>query len=371
MRVGLVIYGNLENLSGGYLYDRKLVEQLHAHGDQVKVISLPWRNYLQHLGDNFSQRLLVRLQRLEVDLLLQDELNHPSLAWLNARLKKVAPYPIVSIVHHLRSSEDRPAWQNRLYQQVEDRYLNSVDGFIFNSQTTRQVVESRLTRESLRQVRWTVAFPGGDQYSPQISEKAIRDRAFETGPLRLLFVGNVIPRKGLHILLGALRQIPWDQWELRVAGRLDVDEHYARSIRKLVAMEGLVESVRFLDRLTTEQLAAQMAECQALVVPSTYEGFGIAYLEGMGFGLPAIATTAGAAGEFISEDENGYLMPPKDKYALAKPIRKLIQNREHLAKLSLAARARYLAHPTWQESMTGAVHFLHSLAGQPLPKSAS
>ena len=371
MRIGLVIYGSLGNLSGGYLYDRRLVAELEAHGDQVKIVSLPWRSYLQSLGDNFSSRLQSRLQRLDVDLLLQDELNHPSLAWLNARLKPVIPYPVVSIVHHLRSCEDRPARQNWLYTRVEDRYLNSVDGFIFNSHTTRGVVESRLTAANASRVRWAVVYPGGDQYSPHITDDAIYARALEPGPLRLLFVGNVISRKGLHTLLSALREIPWNQWELRVAGRLDADERYSRHIRKIVALEGLVESVRFLDHLTPEQLAFQMAECQVLVVPSTYEGFGIAYLEGMGFGLPPIATTSGAAGEFITHNENGILIPPKDKHALANPIRRLVHDRDFLARLSLAAHARYLTHPTWQESMTGAVHFLHSLAGQPLPKTVS
>ncbi|MEA2184314.1 MAG: hypothetical protein QOF69_3499, partial [Solirubrobacteraceae bacterium] len=42
MRVGMVIYGSLETLTGGYLYDRKLAEHLTAHGDDVQVISLPW-----------------------------------------------------------------------------------------------------------------------------------------------------------------------------------------------------------------------------------------------------------------------------------------------------------------------------------------
>ena len=54
MRVGLIIYGSLEILSGGYLYDRKLVEALEAHGDEVEIIGLPWRNYARHLADNFS-----------------------------------------------------------------------------------------------------------------------------------------------------------------------------------------------------------------------------------------------------------------------------------------------------------------------------
>jgi hypothetical protein len=127
MRFGLFIYGSLETISGGYLYDRQLVSYLEAQGDQVEIISIPWRSYTQHLLDNLSRDLYSRLINLQVDILLQDELNHPSLFDLNRRLKKSVNYRIISIVHHLRSSEDHPAWQNQFYSAVEKRYLKRVD----------------------------------------------------------------------------------------------------------------------------------------------------------------------------------------------------------------------------------------------------
>ena len=57
MKIGFLIYGSLDTLSGGYLYDRKLVEYLRTQGDTVQIISLPWRNYAAHLSDNFRFRL--------------------------------------------------------------------------------------------------------------------------------------------------------------------------------------------------------------------------------------------------------------------------------------------------------------------------
>ena len=74
MRIGFVIYGSIDAVSGGYLYDRKLVECLRAEGETVEIISLPWRNYASHLTDNFHFRLPQNL-----DILIEDELNHPSL----------------------------------------------------------------------------------------------------------------------------------------------------------------------------------------------------------------------------------------------------------------------------------------------------
>ena len=107
MRVGLLIYGSLETISGGFLYDRKLVEHLRATGDHVEIISLPWRNYPRHLLDNLSQFLLKKFLNLQIDVMIQDELNHPSLAWLNGKIH--APFPMIALVHHLRCDELRVA----------------------------------------------------------------------------------------------------------------------------------------------------------------------------------------------------------------------------------------------------------------------
>ena len=132
MRIGLLIYGSLDTLSGGYLYDRKLVEYLRRAGDSVEIVSLPWRSYPAHLADNLSLHLYRRLRDLSVDILLQDELNHPSLALVNRRLRRLRPrYPLISIVHHLRSSEQHPRRLLPLYRAVERSYLRTDGRFHF------------------------------------------------------------------------------------------------------------------------------------------------------------------------------------------------------------------------------------------------
>src|SRR5512139_3888486 len=104
MHIGLIIYGSLDTLSGGYLYDRKLVEYLRSQRDTVEIISLPWRSYGAHLTDNLWFRLPGHgaNRSKKFDILIQDELNHPSLLFANRRRH---PYPVISLVHHLRSSE--------------------------------------------------------------------------------------------------------------------------------------------------------------------------------------------------------------------------------------------------------------------------
>jgi glycosyltransferase involved in cell wall biosynthesis len=345
MKFGLVIYGLLDTLSGGYLYDRKLVAYLRSQGDTVEIISLPWRNYAAHLTDNFSFRL-----PRDFDLLIQDELNHPSLISAN-RVPHL--FPVISLVHHLRCSEQRPAWQNWFYRLIEKRYLNSVDGFIFNSETTENAVNGLMEDRKPS----IVAYPPTDRFGHPMSEDELVARAHEPGPLRLLFLGNVIRRKGLHTLLEAISFQP-SAFSLDVVGPLNAEPTYVSQMQRIVEVSGLKSKVTFQGPLDNEQLITRLKSAHVLVVPSSYEGFGIVYLEGMAFGLPAIGTTSGGVAEIIADGETGYLIPPDDATALAEKLSTLAGDRGLLARMSVNALEHYRQQPTWVETAGAIRQFL-------------
>jgi glycosyltransferase involved in cell wall biosynthesis len=348
MKIGLMIYGSLETLSGGYLYDRKLVEYLRSQGDTVEIISLPWRNYAAHLTDNLRFKLPKNL-----DIFIQDELNHPSLIFAN---REKHPYPVISLVHHLRCSELRPKWQNVFYSMVEKKYLQSVDGFIFNSSTTGRVVNGLLeTRKP-----GIVAYPPTDRFGEPISEEEIIDRA-QTNPLRILFLGNVIERKGLHTLLKAVSIQP-PTFRVDVIGSLDSEPDYIGRIQKIIEQNHLSSFIFLHGALDKEPLIEKLRQAHVLVVPSSYEGYGIVYLEGMCFGLPAIGTTAGAAGEIIGDGQTGYLIKPNDSASLSARLNSLAEDRGLLRHLSINARKRYLCQPAWEATAESIRNFLHSVA---------
>ncbi len=343
MRVGLIIYGSLETVSGGYLYDKQLVNYLTNEGDDVDIVSLPPGTYAEHLQDNFSADLRKRLQTADYDILLQDELNHPSLFLLNGRLSK--RYPIVAITHHLRVHEQHPAYKMPFYRWVERTYLNSVDGFICNSQTTRQSIEA-LVRETRPHI---ISSPAGNRFADAPPRPA-QER--ESSRLRILFVGNVIPRKGLDTLLTALAYLDRDRFELHVVGNQDVDPAYMRLIDQLIAEFHLENNVTVTGTVSDDDLMVQYQWADVLVVPSTYEGFGIVYMEAMRFGVPAIGSTAGAAKEIITHRQNGFLVDPGDIHAISGHLKQLYMDRGLLARISDAARRRYDLHPSWTASMS-------------------
>jgi len=347
MKLGLVIYGSLDTLSGGYLYDCKLVEYLRNQGDTVEIISLPWRNYATHLTNNFHFRL-----PSDLDLLIQDELNHPSLLSANARTHH---YPVISLVHHLRCSEQRSTWQNRFYRLIEKCYLNSVDGFIFNSKTTKSVVNELMETQKPN----IIACPPTDRLGHPITEDEVIDRAHEPGSLRVLFLGNVIHRKGLHTLLEAMRLKILDI-RLDVVGGLTAEPKYAQVMQEKSKVSSQKSNTFFHGPLDNEDLVARLKFAQVLVVPSSYEGFGIVYLEGMAFGLPAIGTNAGAATEIIKDGENGFLINPDDVRTLSERLSLLANDRDVLARMSVKALERYRQQPIWEETAKKIREFLYS-----------
>jgi len=206
-----------------------------------------------------------------------------------------------------------------------------------------------------------VAYPAGDRFRSPLTPDEIVARAQQPGPLRLLFVGNLIPRKGLHTLVAALSQMPQEAWQLDVVGNTAVSHRYAQQIHSRIADSNLTAKITFHGVLTDEQLQTLYAQSHLLVVPSQYEGFGIVYLEGMAFGLPAIASTGGAAHELITPGENGFLVGVGETAVLARHIQHLFFDRQHLAQMSLAALERFRQHPTWDQSMSRIAALLNEL----------
>ena len=341
------MYGSLAQVSGGYLYDRMLVQHLQRQGDEVEIFSLPARPYAACLLHNLDAQFRRRLKAARLDVLLQDELNHPSLVILNNWLRQQVRYPLIAIVHHLRCQERWPLPVQRLYRTLEARFLNSVAGVICNSAATFAAVRHIVGRN----LAGIVAAPGGDRFAPAITPDAIAARGGEPGALRIIFLGNLIARKGLHCLLAALAKLPRSAWRLDVAGCATADAGYAQRMRQQATALDLERNIVWHGSLPDHQLSKLLAASHVLAVPAAHEGFGIAYLEGMGFGVPALAARSGGAAEFIADGEDGWLVDPDDAGQLADRLTRLATDRSQLVAASIAARQRFEMQPTWEQSM--------------------
>ena len=361
MRIGFIIYGNPATLTGGYLYDRIVVKGLINLGHEVEVISIPFGSYLQRLQLGFFPGACLPLRNLfagKFDVLIQDELCHPSLFLVNTRLRQQRERPLlVALVHHILSDEPRLRLQNKILAIAERAFLASVDGFIHNSTTTRKKVATLVDHQRPE----VVAYPAGDRLGKALAPETIIDRSLGSGPLQLLFLGNVIPRKGLLPLLAALTMVNPNIWKLSIVGGLDFDLEYTAKVRREIDRLALSNSVQLLGPLTDKQLIEILKVSHIFCMPYAYEGFGIAILEAMAFGLPAFGCRSGAAGETIDHGENGFLLEMEDLMGLAPLLRGLHQDRQELQRLALAALTTYIRHPSWQKSIDDIDRFLHKM----------
>lgn len=353
MDVGVLVVGDLDAPTGGNLYDRLLVDHLRAADEDVTVLSLPQRSYPTQLLDNVSRPLRRRLNREDFDVLVEDWLCHPSLVTINRTL----PYPTVGIAHLLFSTGPTPPFRRPIYRAVERRYCAGLDGIVCNSATTDREIDRLLgERSNGRTARRVIARPGSDRFDPSPTSTTIRERA-HSDPLRLCYLGSVVPRKGLDVLIDGLVKLPENDWTLTVVGRTDADPAYANRLRNRTRRKGL--PIEFAGVLADEDVSAVFAESHLLAVPSRYESYGIVYPEAMGFGVVPLATTAGAPPEVIGDA--GLLVPPDDPDAIAEAIAPLLSDHERRASLGIAARERYLELPTWAETTETVHEFLRAL----------
>ncbi len=346
MHVGLAIHGDLDQCSGGYRYDRELVSRLEARGDTVDVISLP------RPDADTDTPVRDRLDR-SVDVLLQDELCRPTLVEHNEALTQ--PASIVTIVHDLRSPDPGVDRQMRVREQ-ERRYLETVDAAICTSQFTRDRLVADLFGRSADAPPTLVAPPAGRAEGTAVAPAVVADR---TGidPLRLLFVGNLIPRKGVLTLLDALAQVD-RPWELTIVGSHEADPAYANRVRDRVGSHPHADRITLTGQVDDATLAAHYRHSQVLVMPSRYEAFGMVALEAMEYGVVPIATRVGGPGEFVDDEENGLLIDPDAPAEIATSIRDLADDRDRLARFGEAALETAAAHPTWTETTTEIRSFL-------------
>ncbi len=378
MRLLFIVYGSIDTLSGGYLYDRMLIRALGNRGHQVRVLSQkPRQCYLAHLTDNLDGAFVRAAVDFTPDLVLEDELNHPSLFILNRRLKAALGVPIVGIVHHLRQLERNGFLDAAIARFIERRFLHGLDGFIFNSAFTRDSVSTALGKGAAERLGkpCVIALPGKDRLSadagpaptaapPFKLQSGSEDRPPEA-LLRILFLGNVIARKGLHVLVSALgrlsREEPELDWSLGIVGNAKVDPGYATRIAMSVGEQGLGGRIAWLGAVGDDELPGVFQSHDVLAVPSQCEGYGIVYAEAMRFGLPVIAGLYGGAPEIVDDGSTGYLVPWGDDRALARCLAALMRDRALLARMGEAARRRADTLPAWEESMVKASEFLESI----------
>lgn len=165
-------------------------------------------------------------------------------------------------------------------------------------------------------------------------------------PGRLVFIGNLTPRKGVEVAIAAVaRLLPrFPQMQLDLIGA-EAEPAYVAQLRQLAAP--LQGAVRFCGSPDQAGIKEALAQAQALVLSSHDEHAPVIVAEAMASGRPVVATTVGALPDMIQHGLTGYLVPAGDVEAVADGMARILADAEKTAAMgkqaAVVARRQY--HP--------------------------
>jgi glycosyltransferase involved in cell wall biosynthesis len=292
-KIGLV-HPPLESFpSGGNVYDKKLLEYAGRYG--FPLTSLP-------LGDE-------ALPCGEWDALIWDGL------FLD-RLARIGGERIALLLHYLPSLQPALASRERqALQAVEHRAMAQADLVITTGRPVADAVAAR--------------WPGKPVVlcEPGVAEAFLlnrRDRADQA--VWLLTVAHLLPAKGHLQLLEILQRLRHVPWHWQVAGDCTRIPETARRLRELAAQAGLADRITFHGALPQDSVAALMANSDVLVLPSTFESYGMAMAEAAAACLPVLANRVGAAEQLIQHGVTGFLATAGDRDSFGSYLQALLED---------------------------------------------
>ncbi len=333
--LNFVLPGDPATLTGGYIYDRNILNGLSALGWDVRLHTLdssfpsPTEAAMHAAEDCLAEIAadgLVVIDGLALGAMPDVVARH------NERLV------LVGLVHHpLADETGLRATQRRELAESETRALHSVRRVIVTSPWTRQ----QLIDDGISEERIGIVEPGTEPAS-------IASGSGSADP-RLLCVATLTPRKGHAVLLDALARLLDRRWRLDCVGSLERDAATVEALRAQIERTGLADRVRILGELADEALDACYAGADIFVLASYVEGYGMAHAEALARGLPVVATAAGAVPDTVPPTA-GLLVAPGDVEALTTALTRVLDDAAFCETLARGARAARERLPTWQQA---------------------
>lgn len=335
-KLHLIVPGALNQKTGGYLYDARIVSGLR---------SLRWDVEVHELAGKFpSADVLARSSLTSVLSSLPDQARVVIDGLVLAALSEIdhaqaERLRLLGLVHHpLADETGLGIQQKQILTVLERRALSECCGVLVTSKSTA----FRLRSYGVNPQRVRVVPPGTDRVSPSVGPEG-------RGEPMLLCVGSVIPRKGQDVLVRALSRVRHRSWSCVCVGSLTRDTVYAKAVQEQVRDGALGTRIRFSGECDSQDLNDLYDASSIFILASYYEGYGMALSEALTRGLPVISTTGGAIPETVPE-RAGILVPPGDHVAFATALDRLLCDAPLRLAFSLAARQHGETLPDWGQA---------------------
>ncbi|MEO3474481.1 glycosyltransferase family 4 protein [Roseomonas sp. CAU 1739] len=334
MNLHLLVPGPFDAISGGYNYDRRMVEGLRALGETVTVVELPGSHPAP--DDTATEGARAALHALPADArIIIDGLGLPAFLPL---AQDLAERRAVALIHHPTALEHGVPDASRTVLKAKERALF---GAMARIVCTSALTARRLPEEfGADPARIGVVEPG--------TEEAPR-AAGSGGPgCAILSVGTLVPRKGHDVLMRALARLTDLDWSLTIVGDDRRDQTHAHGLRALAEELGIASRVTFAGEASGEALEALYHHADLFALATKWEGYGMAAAEAMARGLPLAITAGGAIAEVVVPG-SAIVSPVDDHNSLSKGMRRAIFDADLRAVMAEAAWAGGQALPRWPD----------------------
>ncbi len=343
------IPGDLSSPTGGYAYARNLLAALPLQGWRLDHLQLPG-SFPEPGAEDLTATGRAFREVPDGRLFLVDGLAFGTFPdWLLAEQRG----RWVALVHHPLALETGvPPERAAVLRASEVAALAACEAVIVTSpETARELVRGYGVPEA----KITVALPGTRR--PQ-------EPARGAGPEPcLLSVGTISARKGQDVLLQALAELKDLAWTCRLVGSDSRDPRAVARVKELIASHDLAGRVDLTGEMSEEELARAYATADLFVLPSHYEGYGMAFAEALAHGLPIVACPTGAVPDTVPA-EAALFVPAGAVSDLAAGLRRLLTERGLLERKAAAAWRAGQRLPAWSDTAAAVVGALQGVAAR-------
>jgi len=271
--------------------------------------------------------------------------------WLVAQagvtLKHATGTPLVATIHSTESGR-----RNGIHTDYQ-RVINEIEGWLTYEASRIVCCSWSMVNEVAglfnvpRDKIWMI--PNGVDpgiYRPREIEQPLRAKYADPSEKIVLYVGRLVPEKGVNVLIGAIPRILSAHQNTKF---IIVGEGYSREMLSSLSKSlGVNRKVFFTGYVSDDEVKGLLGLADVQVVPSIYEPFGIVCLEAMASGAPVVASDTGGLSEIVEDGVTGLKVPPNNSDAIAHAVNRLLSDSALREGVSKKARERASGRFSWK-----------------------